>query len=349
MVNELYFSVIICLYNCEIFFDRGIKCLLNQTFKDFELILVDDGSTDSTFQLCDKMAVSYPNVKVIHQSNSGLGAARNRGIEVTKGKYICFFDIDDEVGNDWLNNIYEELNDFSADLLIYGYEERNLKYRSSNIFRFGRGIIEDKKGLAKEFVQTLSGIKFNNGFAWNKVYRRDFILEHSLKFPNDAIQQDEIFNHNVYQCFPKILISDKILYHYYIFDKGNIRKRFIPQRITIFENVKKSFIEIDNTFEIKDDKLKKYIHLRFLRNVLFNRNPFERFNERKNFYRILIANPEVADSVAFLKKNNIEVQSIHDIFFSLYCHGVRKKSILVLIIVDYLYRGLNKVANLTHK
>lgn len=344
-----FFSIIVSLYNVEKFFKRGIKCILSQTYTGYEVILIDDGSTDSTPFLCDELVKAESKIKVIHQDNQGLGGARNKGIKNAKGKYLCFFDIDDLVEDDWLENIYEEIKEVSPDLLIYGYKEINIKLKSENSFRFERNLLTDKSHVVKEFVESLSGVKFNNGFAWNKVYRRNFILEHDLRFPNNIIQQDEIFNHHVYQHFPKTLISDKILYNYYIYDKGNNRKRYIPQRIRNFENVKASFLKIKNNFEISDRKFENYIHLRFLTNVLYNRNPINTYKDRKRFYSSITNNNQVIDSIGYLKKNKLKIKNLHDLFFNTYCFGIRKKSLPSLFIVDFLTDALQNVSGFIHK
>ena len=344
-----FFSIVVSLYNVERFFKSGIKCILSQTYTEYEVILIDDGSTDSTPLLCDELVKADPNIKVIHQENQGLGSARNMGIEIAKGKYLCFFDVDDIIGPNWLQNIYDEIKEINPDLLIYGYKEININYHVENSFRFERNLLTNKSLLAKEFVEILSGLKFNNGFAWNKVYRRNFILENGLRFSKDVIQQDEIFNHKVYQYFPKILISDKILYNYYIYSSGNNRKRYIPHRIECFENVKDSFLALKDKFEIKDNRLLKYIHRRFLINVLFNRNPIYTLKERRNFFSTIVNNIKIIDSTEYIKKHSSNITNIHEFLFRVYCFGIRKRSVSSLLIVDYLNAGINFISGLIHK
>ena len=344
-----FFSVVVALYNIERCFKSGLECLTRQSFRDFEIILVDDGSKDQTPELCDRAAEPNSNVKVIHQQNKGLGAARNTGIKHANGKYLCFFDLDDLVGEDWLTDIYNEVKDVEPDLLVYGYKEFDDKFKSENIFRFERAFWSERSQLVKGFTKFLSGMQFNNGFAWNKVYKKEFIDAYKLRFPDDTIQQDEIFNHKVYQYFPKILISDKILYNYYVYSSGINRKRYIPHRIECFENVKNSFLAIKNKFEIMDNRLDYYIHRRFLINVLYNRNPLYTLKERRDFFSTIINNSQVIDSAECLKKHSHNIRVIHDFLFSVYCLGIRKKSIASLLIVDYLNVGISFLSGLFHK
>lgn len=348
-IHSPYFSVIVCLYNSEKFFQRGFRCLSSQSFKDYEVILVDDGSGDATSYLCDEVAEFFPYVTVLHQDNQGLGYARNSGIDAAKGKYLCFFDIDDNVGNDWLEYIYDEIKDINPDLLVYGYNEINIKFHNENSFQFERKLLTDKSHFTKEFSKTLSGIKFNNGFAWNKVYKKKFLDTNNLRFTNVTIQQDEIFNHMVYKCFPVTLISEKILYNYYIYNKENNRNRYIPNRIGNFEHVKYSFIEIKNNFEIEDKILDDYIHRRYITNVLFNRNPISPFENRKDFYQKIITNNEVINSIVFLRKNKSRGRNINDFIFNLYCLGIRKKSPFILLITDCLNTGIRIISGLILK
>ena len=99
-------SVIVPVYNIEHYIEECIKSILNQTFKEFELLLVDDGSTDSSLNICRGYEKKDNRIKVIHKKNGGLSDARNVGIEKACGKYICFIDGDDFIANDTLENMY---------------------------------------------------------------------------------------------------------------------------------------------------------------------------------------------------------------------------------------------------
>lgn len=117
----MFFSIVIPIYNVSKFVRRGVECILAQDFDDFELILVDDGSTDGSGTLCDREAAMCSKIKVIHQDNSGAGPARNAGIDAAVGEYVAFFDIDDIVKADWLSSIYKILTKGLSQLLVYGY------------------------------------------------------------------------------------------------------------------------------------------------------------------------------------------------------------------------------------
>lgn len=103
-------SIVVPVYGVEQYLEECVDSLINQTFKDIEIILVDDGSPDNCGSICDAFATRYPQIRVIHQENSGLSVARNIGIDSSSGEYICFVDSDDMVAPDYCQRLYELLD-----------------------------------------------------------------------------------------------------------------------------------------------------------------------------------------------------------------------------------------------
>lgn len=114
-------SIIVPVYNVEKYLDKCVNSILNQTFQDFELILVDDGSPDNCGEMCDDYAARDKRVTVIHQVNGGLSAARNAGIEIAKGRYLGFVDSDDYIAEDMYELLYNNLKNEDADLATVGF------------------------------------------------------------------------------------------------------------------------------------------------------------------------------------------------------------------------------------
>lgn len=338
-----FFSIIVCLYNVERFFEQAWKCLSEQSFADYEVILVDDGSTDRTNALFRDIIKWDRRYKLIKQENQGLGIARNTGIENAHGAYLCFYDVDDEVNQDWLLNLYSEINESMPDLVIYGYNEVNMLHNSCQSYRFERKYLKNKKEITDVFTEVLSGIVFNNGFVWNKIYNRNFIENNRIRFTRDAIQQDEIFNHRVYEKAQKIFLSDKILYEYHVYNVGNNRNRFVADRMGVYVNVKNSFIALKHKLGINDGKLDYYIHRRFLNSVLFNRNPKMTMKERRDFFKGIIDSKEVNDSVLYLTQNQKKCTDLNERFLNLYLGSIRTKSTALLCFVDYTNRHVRGV------
>ena len=266
-----FFSVIVPIYNRVSFINSGINMLLNQSFKDYEIILINDGSTDGSAEICDEVAI-HEKVIVIHKKNDGPGLARNEGLDKARGEYICFFDIDDCVPADWLNRIYYHLENKDWELVIYGYRELNPICGTSTDFSFGDKRLETNNELREIYSECLSGMAFNNGFVWNKVYKRNFLFRNNIRFPNLRIQQDEVFNHYVYRKATQVKVISEILYDYYVYNEGTGRSAIIPNRIEIFKAVRASFLNLYNLWNLDDKKLLAYIHHRFVYNILYNKN-----------------------------------------------------------------------------
>ena len=113
-------SIVIPIYNVEKYLDRCIKSVVNQTYSNLEIILVDDGSTDSSGSLCDLWAKNDKRIYVIHKQNAGLGMARNSGLELSTGEYIFFLDSDDYVDVTLVEKCLKKANEYDADVVIYG-------------------------------------------------------------------------------------------------------------------------------------------------------------------------------------------------------------------------------------
>lgn len=259
-------SVVTGIYNVAKFLPNGLYYILNQTYKNIEVILVDDGSTDSSGLICDNVAREDCRVKVIHKRNGGLGSARNSGIEAARGKYIYFFDVDDEIDENLLSYNVEVIEQQKVDMIIFGYTNVEQKYNSETVVSFPEIKINSNDDLKRVYVD-LCVLKVN-GFAWNKFYRKSFLDNNNLRFENQRIQQDEVFNLKVYKYLEKGFVSSKILYTYYVYDKGNTRSRFIPDRFDICKSVREHFENLRTFWNLKDSRFESYLNKRFYNGVM---------------------------------------------------------------------------------
>lgn len=300
----LLFSVVVPIYNVASHFHKGLQCLTQQTFINFEIILVDDGSTDGCAQLCEEAAVHHTNIKVIHQLNNGAGSARNVGIEASTGEYICFFDIDDSVEPNWLEKIWCHIETTKPQLLISGYREINTRYGYKTICTFEVGKYFTNDEIKAVYVDKISSMRFNNGFVWNKVYERDFLIKNNLRFPDLKIQQDEVFNLNVFLRAERVIVTDDVLYNYFVYYSGNTRSHYIVDRFDIFCRVKEAFLDFYDGWGLEDIRFLLYIHHRFIKNIIYNTN-YGLFKKEKYLYEIF-GSESVAESVRFLKAYDIE-------------------------------------------
>lgn len=345
--NSPLFTVITPIFNKIKMLEEGLKIIKEQSFKDFELILIDDGSSDNSSEYCDYISVNDSRIKVIHQENRGAGHARNIGIEHAKGVYICFFDIDDKVQNNWLQKIYNLIvDDDNPDLLIYSYNEINPKYKTNTAFKFNDIFYKNNDSIKRAYVEELSGIKFNNGFVWNKVYKREFLKKNKIRFPDLRIQQDEVFNHQVYKKVETLLTSSEILYDYYIYDRGNTRNMYIPDRIEIFRYVRNSFLDLAKYWDFKDLAFFNFVHLRFIRNILYNRNPPYSSETLRRFFNRISTDEDILQSINYINLNIFsDLSNLDQVYIKVISNKSQNKFFLIEIILkiksflSYLYHS----------
>ena len=215
MTAELI-SIIIPVYNVEKYLDRCIKSVFNQTYQETEIILVDDGSTDRSGELCDFYSESSRKVRVIHKENGGLSSARNAGIKVSTGSIICFIDSDDWVDSRFLELLYRVMINSHADAAGCGFtktcEECDLEHIIDSPH-----VEFDKKIYSRDrAMDCLIGDRIKQ-VVWNKIYRRELISK--IPFEEGRFHEDVFWS---YQVFAGIQTYVEISYTgYYYFQRND--------------------------------------------------------------------------------------------------------------------------------
>ena len=183
-------SVIIPVYRVERYLDACVSSVLAQTFGDFEISLVDDGSPDGCPALCDAWARKDPRIRVIHRENGGLSAARNTGIEAAKGQFLTFVDSDDLLEPDTLRRAWEAQRQYSADLVVYNlvYVDENNRPLASPDFTVFRDEVLDEAEVWRRYF-ALEEQKIYYVVAWNKLYRAELFRE--LRYAEGKRYEDQ--------------------------------------------------------------------------------------------------------------------------------------------------------------
>ena len=220
--NQMKVSVIIPIYNQEKYLNRCIDSLVNQNFDDYEIILVNDGSTDKTPLICDEYSQKYDFIKTIHKPNSGVSATRNVGIDAAQGEYVMFVDSDDFVTEDYISTMYNcqiENPDKFIVCNIYTKTEKQSLFstcikNSSETISF-----HDKSEYLFLYKTGLSGAPFN------KIFLKSKIQENSLKFnPSMSLGEDVLFVTKYYEYCNGYILLSKPLYYYEILSTGAVSK-----------------------------------------------------------------------------------------------------------------------------
>ena len=224
-------SIIVPVYQVENYIRQCIDSILVQTFTDFELILVDDGSKDKSGQICDEYAVLDQRVKVIHKENGGLSDARNCGMDQAVGNYFMFVDSDDYIEPTMLEYLYKALMNKEADIAVcnflHFFEEDRKRDFSTNIqseVLSGAEIFYSRKNERVYGIWTV---------AWNKLYKRETLG--NVRFRFGKYHEDEFWANDIYQMDIKVVTIPECLYYYRQRDNSIMGRKNIKRDFDILE------------------------------------------------------------------------------------------------------------------
>ena len=214
----MFFSVIVPIYNIEKYLSRCIDSVLSQTFADFELILVDDGSPDNCPEICDKYAEMDNRIKVVHKENGGLVSARQAGISVSKGDYIFNLDGDDAITPDALMSAYQIILDTNADMVSFSYRIYSNGKLGKVVHDLVREGLYDKTRLEEQiFPNLLSNKNMQNlfYFLWGKAIKSELCLKYQMNLPTSIIMgEDACCTTPCYLDANIVYMSKKAIYLY---------------------------------------------------------------------------------------------------------------------------------------
>lgn len=202
-------SVVVPVYKVEKYIERCVDSILNQTYKNLEILLIDDGSPDKSGEICDSYALKDKRVRVIHKNNGGLSDARNVGIDISKGKYITFVDSDDWIEKTYIEELYDLIESTNSEIAICNF----LKVSDENFKKINKvQYIIEKSNI--EALYELYG-KFSTQFtvAWGKLYNRR--LFDDIRFPYGKVHEDLYVCHKLIYKSKKVSYTNKILYYYF--------------------------------------------------------------------------------------------------------------------------------------
>ena len=199
-------TIIVPVYNVEKYIKECVESLINQTYKNIEIILVDDGSKDKSGIICDAYAAKDNRIKVIHKKNEGLGFARNTGLKVAQGKFVTFIDSDDKADTDLVEKLMNEIYKADCDTCIGGFKRM-------------LGSAPDKHDAIRMSV-------------WNVMYSMDIIRKHNIEFPSERIfiSEDIIWDSEYYKYSKKASVINSTAYSYRI-TPGSLTQKYKPNML----------------------------------------------------------------------------------------------------------------------
>jgi glycosyltransferase involved in cell wall biosynthesis len=318
--NCVYFSVIVPVYNVDNYLVQCIDSILFQTYSNFELLLIDDGSTDSSSYICNKYAKKDSRVRVFHKDNGGVSSARNRGIEESKGDYIVFIDADDWIDNDYLQCLMPNEKD---DIVCCSYKLENITKEINDW-----GILLSESSNSTDFI-TNNITKFGFNTVWAKVFRSDIIKQKHIRFNENISQcEDAIFVFDylcTYKCNIKNVLRQS--YHY----RWDYRPRNIFRNFPVHE----SFI----LFKLIPERLDKIIDLYNCPDVTYAKNELV-FSQIYNVCHNIIENKcmvknKISNIFELLRSKTVEETLTDKDYMKLKRNGLL---LYYLVSVYYMFR-----------
>ncbi|MBQ9742156.1 MAG: glycosyltransferase [Ruminococcus sp.] len=244
-------SIIVPVYNAANYLNKCIDSLLSQTFEDFELILVNDGSKDNSGSICDDYAAKDRRIKVIHKDNGGVSSARNLGLDNAQGRYIMFCDSDDYVYPHFCQALYDAAHNGDDMLVLAGITKILDSGKNSDAlcpkYKEGEVVHFSKDEFCDLYVELNQGAAFTlMNMPYNKLFSRRVIEENHIRYNTDIhYNEDFIFNLDYLEKTDKVILYNRSIYNYYLDAPGSLCKRY--------------FKDIINMFRVKEDRVQQVI------------------------------------------------------------------------------------------
>ena len=217
MSKSCSISLIVPVYNVEKYLARCLESLLNQTYKDIEIICINDGSTDSSYEILKEYSAKDARIVILNQSNQGISIARNNGLKIATGEYIGYVDSDDWLELDFCEKLYNAVKKYDADVAVGGIVKTSDKYQNQ-LLSFQEEKVYDS--IHDKFIVCDVPDK---SYVWNKIYRKSKLVEHDINFIPNVIYEDIVFTPKVLYYTDKLVTVPDTNYYYFRHHKTLVR------------------------------------------------------------------------------------------------------------------------------
>lgn len=270
-MNRPFFSIVMPVYNVQAYIEKAIESVCAQTFKEWQLIIVDDCTPDKSIEIAETYACADERIRIVtHKENRGVGAARNSGQKEAAGEYIWFMDPDDYVDNDLLAYVYASLQKNRAQIVVFGHLEEY--YDRAGAFGYTHKIVPEEHYFSAEaelrpYVITLEQETLY-GYPWNKIYQLSYLREIHLEYEDVKLIEDIVFNIN----FCKDITSMNTLaiapYHYAKRLESNLTNKFVPHYYKLHKRRVEMLFEQYNYWGICTKEIREVLGSLYARYIL---------------------------------------------------------------------------------
>lgn len=340
------FTIIIPFYNVEKYIDRCLKSVMAQSYQNYEVILVDDGSTDDSIIVAKKYQKEYcEKIKLIEQNNKGQGGARNTGIKNAQGEYLVFVDSDDWIDKDLLLRVHNIVQNNKYQIITYNaylaYNHHN-EFFDMNLSIKGEQDIRLNKNILRISLAV-----------WNKVFRRDFWEKVNVQFPEKTIYEDTSITVIMLMNSEKIFFLDEPLYYYYQRKNSTMHAKYSVKKkdiISVNSDLKKYAIE-KKMFDKYRDEIEwiatNTIYLMIVHEIIFYKYDKKNLSEYSMFMRREYPMCKYNKYLSDIDRKRVEFlyEEKYDEYDKLFCKKNRIKSFVADLIPISVYYWIRKRKN----
>jgi glycosyltransferase involved in cell wall biosynthesis len=260
-------SIIVPVYNSEAFLDRCVQSIINQSYKNIEVILVNDGSPDASKQMCDDYAANDSRIKVIHKANGGLVSARKAGLKLSTGEYILYVDGDDWIETDLIENYLKAALEYNADVVVSSHME-NLEGRIEILKNtIPPGFYDKDKLISTVYPEMMYNGKFSQfgifSYSWGKLYRKELLIKNQLEVSEEiTIGEDALCFYPTLLDTNTLVVLEQPYYHY----RQRADSLIKTMRTIEVSRIEKNYNHLKKAFQDKgvlDTMLPQVLHYKF--------------------------------------------------------------------------------------
>ena len=300
MENNFLVTIVVPMYNVEKYIEKCLDSLINQTYKNIEILVINDGSKDNSLIIAERKAKEDNRIKIISQLNQGLSAARNTGMDNAKGQYICFVDSDDFVHPDYVKLLLECIVKNNADISVCDFlyiDEKGNTWKR-----------KDKENKIYNNIEALKDIfcKEQNTevMTWNKLYKIELFKDNNIYFPVGKYHEDNFTTYKLYYYSKKVAMISDELYYYLQRNNSIMGQKFNSKRLDIFEGIEeaKAFfrekrVDLKNEIEAYEINIKIFILNEMIKNGFKGKEKKELIDAIKRNRKLYLKNKYISKKI----------------------------------------------------
>lgn len=307
-------SIIVPIYNAARTLSACVDSILSQMVKSFELILVDDGSTDRSGEMCDEYAKVNPNVTIIHKKNGGVSSARNAGIDLSKGEFICFVDSDDSIEPDYLETLLITRRQFpEAGHIWCGFQTVDNQNKLNAMPQLLSDTVEYSQFTKIDYVKLYH--KWYTQMPFHRLYRNEIIKNYSIRFADElSLGEDLIFNLDYLDAVDGIIVvANKACYNYTRTNNDSLDHRYRPDLLEIYQRIDKRILKSLKYWQVDEESEQLFWNSVFYQYERVLKNTFHSQNEQSRAEKLAYNNTIMrsAEFKEILKKRNCFVHPLY--------------------------------------